>query len=151
MELKHLNIDERGREFAEAVLASREGKESYTPEELKNELISCYSFACQDHETLQEGYFGNFGQAIEVMRRGFKVTRAGWNGKGMYLWMKQGSIMSAKETPDPAFGEIVYKNGGSVELLPTICMKTADNKVLTGWLASQTDMLATDWYIIPGI
>ena len=26
-------------------------------------------------------------------------------------------------------------------------MKTADNKILTGWLASQTDMLSEDWLI----
>lgn len=38
-------------------------------------------------------------------------------------------------------------NGGTTEGLPTICMKTADNKVLTGWLASQTDMLSEDWVV----
>jgi hypothetical protein len=27
-------------------------------------------------------------------------------------------------------------------------MKTADNKILQGWLASQTDMLAEDWITI---
>ena len=33
----------------------------------------------------------------------------------------------------------------AIEGLGTVCMKTADNKILTGWLASQTDMLAEDW------
>jgi hypothetical protein len=27
-------------------------------------------------------------------------------------------------------------------------MKTADDKILMGWLASQTDMLSTDWCIL---
>jgi hypothetical protein len=27
-------------------------------------------------------------------------------------------------------------------------MKTADNKILTGWLASQTDMLSEDWVLV---
>ena len=29
----------------------------------------------------------NFGQAIEALKEGKKVTRKGWNGKGMYLWL----------------------------------------------------------------
>lgn len=44
--------------------------------------------------------------------------------------------------------EIVDANGGETEALGTICMKTADNKVLTGWLASQTDILSEDWVIL---
>ncbi len=30
----------------------------------------------------------------------------------------------------------------------SICMKTAQNTIVVGWLASQTDMLAEDWIII---
>ena len=44
--------------------------------------------------------------------------------------------------------EIVDANGGEAEALGTICMKTADNKILTGWLASQTDMLCEDWMVV---
>lgn len=44
--------------------------------------------------------------------------------------------------------EIVDANNGEAEALGTICMKTADNKILTGWLASQTDMLSEDWVIV---
>ena len=44
--------------------------------------------------------------------------------------------------------EIVDSNGGETEALGTICMKTADGKVLTGWLASQTDILSEDWLTI---
>jgi len=28
----------------------------------------------------------NFGQAIEALKQGKKVTRTGWNGKGMFLY-----------------------------------------------------------------
>lgn len=49
-------------------------------------------------------------------------------------------------------GAILIKQLATMEVLidglPTICMKTADNKVLTGWLASQTDMLSEDWIIL---
>ena len=40
---------------------------------------------------------------------------------------------------------VAEENGGEIEALGSIRMMTADRKVLTGWLASQTDMLAEDW------
>ena len=33
-------------------------------------------------------------------------------------------------------------------VLPAIVMKTAENQFCVGWLASQTDMLSEDWYIV---
>ena len=35
-----------------------------------------------------------------------------------------------------------------VEICSHIDMKSADNKIVIGWLASQTDMLAEDWEIV---
>ena len=35
-----------------------------------------------------------------------------------------------------------------IEALGTICLKTADDKILTGWLASQTDVLSEDWVLV---
>lgn len=89
-----------------------------------------------------------FGAAIEALKQGKKVTRAGWNGKGMFLWLKPAVIVKSDWCKDPLLKEIANSNGGEVEALGTICMKTADNKVLTGWLASQTDILSEDWCIM---
>jgi hypothetical protein len=44
--------------------------------------------------------------------------------------------------------EVAEANGGEIEALGSIRMMTADKKVLTGWLASQTDILAEDWEIL---
>lgn len=33
----------------------------------------------------------------------------------------------------------------AVTFSPYLCMKAADDTLVNGWLASQTDMLATDW------
>lgn len=90
----------------------------------------------------------NFGKAIELLKEGRKVARQGWNGKGMYLWLKPATIIKSEWCKDPVLKEIVDANGGESEALGTICMKTADNKILTGWLASQTDMLSDDWIVI---
>lgn len=144
---KYRNYDEYGERYAQSVLESRE-KETFTREELKNELQSACCFALQFAETMDVGEYGTFGQAIEALRRGFKVAREGWNGKGMFLWLKPGTIIKAEWCKDEKLKAIVDANGGEMEGLGTICMKTADNKILTGWLASQTDMLSADWVIV---
>ena len=89
----------------------------------------------------------DFGEAINALKSGNKVARAGWNGKGMFLWLKRGITIEASWCHDELLKALAEDNGGSIEGLPTICMKTADNKILTGWLANQTDMLSTDWLI----
>lgn len=80
-----------------------------------------------------------FGLALEALKLGKKVCRAGWNGKGMFLLY----------VPSEKYG-IISKIGLGIDkgnLLPWIGMKTADNKFVP-WLASQTDMLSEDWQVI---
>lgn len=89
-----------------------------------------------------------FGAAIEALKQGKKVTRAGWNGRGMYLWLLPAFNVPAAWCKEAHLKAIAEANGGSVECLGSIRMMTADKKVLTGWLASQTDVLAEDWQII---
>lgn len=67
----------------------------------------------------------DFGQAIERLKQGGRVSRAGWGGKGMYL-------------------ELQVPDEHSKMTSPYIYMKTADDN-LVPWLASQTDVLAEDW------
>ena len=90
----------------------------------------------------------NFGQAIQALKDGKKVTREGWNGKGMYLWLLPPATIKAEWCKDDHLRGLAEANGGELECLGSIRMLTADKKVLTGWLASQTDMLAEDWMII---
>lgn len=94
-----------------------------------------------------------FGLAIEAMKRGLRVARAGWNGKGMWVSLS-GSTTNPRNIAYENFWSknasewARTENGGSAEVLPCILMKTADNRILMGWLASQTDMLADDWQIV---
>lgn len=81
-----------------------------------------------------------FGQAIESLKAGHRLARAGWNGKGMWLGLVKGHDYNAAKGP-----AAVHALG--CEQLPWIGMKTADNKFVP-WLASQTDMLAEDWAVI---
>jgi hypothetical protein len=92
----------------------------------------------------------NFGQAIEALKAGKRVAREGWNGKGMFIFLLPGGTVPTKAIHDPALREVIESEvgGDSFEALGSIRMFTADKKILTGWLASQTDMLAEDWTIL---
>lgn len=95
---------------------------------------------------------GDFGYAIRTLKAGYRVTREGWNGKGMYLWLKPETTIKAENCKDPKLKEIAENNGGEILALGTVCMYTHDSSgrkaILTGWLASQSDMLATDWTLV---
>ena len=80
-----------------------------------------------------------FGQALEALKSGKRVSRKGWNGKGMFLLY----------VPSEKWG-IIDKIGLGIpegNLISWIGIKTADNKFVP-WLASQADMLAEDWEIV---
>lgn len=98
-----------------------------------------------------------FGLAIEALKAGKRVARAGWNGKDMWLSLScvpgGDAVTGRREIAAENFwsrnnAEYARKNGGSAVVLPCITMKTATGEILMGWLASQTDMLAEDWAIV---
>lgn len=83
----------------------------------------------------------DFGKALEALKAGKKVARAGWNGKGMFVFLVPGSVF--KVNRPPLLG--IYPDGTVVTNYHAhIDMKTADGQVVP-WLASQTDVLAEDW------
>ena len=90
----------------------------------------------------------DFGEALKALKAGKKAARKGWNGKDMYLWLLPASKVKAEWCKEPHLHELADANGGEIECCGSIRMFTADRKVLTGWLASQTDMLSEDWVIL---
>ncbi len=88
-----------------------------------------------------------FGGALEAMNQGERVAREGWNGKGMYVLIMDGY----KTTPANKMTREKHglKKGEAVSIAPYFVMKTATGVLQPGWLASQADMLATDWEVIP--
>ena len=93
----------------------------------------------------------NFSDALREARdNGHKIARRGWNGKDMWVAVSPGNPKLAAESfwsyQARRFAE---ERGGHAEVLPCLIMKTADNKIQLGWLASQSDLLARDWEIVP--
>lgn len=70
---------------------------------------------------------GTIGWALEMMRAGRKVTRAGWNGKNQWL-------------------ELQVPDAHSKMTLPYVYMTTVQGDRVP-WLCSQTDLLANDWVL----
>jgi hypothetical protein len=75
-----------------------------------------------------------FGLALECLKKGMHICRAGWNGKGMWLELQRPDSHSKMTLP------YVFLN------YPADAQNTPGARV--PWLASQTDMLAEDWKIV---
>jgi hypothetical protein len=87
----------------------------------------------------------DFGDAIRALKRGERVARSGWNGKGMWLVYVPGTPQcNIKEgTPYHSAGRLLQ-----VDINPHVDMFTADGKMQPGWISSQEDMLAEDWAVV---
>lgn len=88
----------------------------------------------------------NFGLAVEALKKGFKVARAGWNGKGMFVVYQKGypqGIPCNKQTAD-AWG---MKEGDSFVCNPYLQIKNV-NGSHSMWVPSINDCLAEDWAIV---
>lgn len=91
----------------------------------------------------------SFGGAIAALKDGNRVSRSGWNGKGMWLVLVHGTPSAQLSEDSP------YRTATGLpecEILPHIDMWTINSSgrraMLPGWLASQSDMLADDWLIV---
>lgn len=75
-----------------------------------------------------EALFG-FDEAIKYLKRGLRICRKGWNGKGLYVELEKGG--------DYKFSEI----------LPHFVIKNTQNSFNT-WVPSISDLMAEDWMIL---
>ena len=78
-----------------------------------------------------------FGEAIELIKKGKKVKREGWNGKNQYIELATNvSYMNANK-------EIINVEHDTMGNKAIAFIGTSG--VQLGWLASQADMLSEDW------
>lgn len=116
-----------------------------------------WSPAAQFKEACRKTDGMNFGLAVEAMKKGFKVQRKGWNGKGMFCLYVPGTKSVDLKAGSPYYEALksAYDEDCAQqpqEILPHIDMWTINAEgrraMLPGWLASQTDMLADDWRLL---
>lgn len=70
----------------------------------------------------------DFGEAVRAVKQGRRASRTGWNGRGLFIFLKP-------EAP-------------AENMLAHLVMSTVTG-VFVPWLASQTDILAEDWTLLP--
>lgn len=110
----------------------------------------------------------SFGDAIEALKRGKRVARVGWNGTGMFVFMRPADelhidmvIDKVKSLPqsvkDYYLQDVLDSEENRmfpapanevVEFTPYLCLKDANGRVVNGWLATQTDILSEDWIVL---
>jgi hypothetical protein len=89
----------------------------------------------------------DFSDALYLVKDGRRIARSGWNGKDMYVCYQKGypeGIAINKNTSEAtgiAEGVVCY-------FRPYLMMKTATPEEFVPWVASQTDLLANDWYTV---
>lgn len=88
----------------------------------------------------------NFSDALMCLKRGDCVARNGWNGKGMFLTLREGETATVSDET----ARNLNAASNVVEFGPYILMFTAQKNYVP-WLASQTDILAADWVQVDGI
>lgn len=101
-----------------------------------------------------------FPEALARIKEGHRLARHGWSGRGMWVALTPGSSFEArfaKPGHAAAFRADELRQAGSrdpadpeaVKLQPHLDMRMADGSMLIGWVPSQADMLAEDWYMLP--
>lgn len=82
----------------------------------------------------------SFGMALEALKAGKRVARAGWNGKGLSVELQVPDANSKMTLP------YIFMNYPSTKASETAPASHINARV--PWLASQTDMLAEDWFVV---
>ena len=82
----------------------------------------------------------NFGHALEAVKTGNKISRSGWNGKGLYVYMWRDTLNRK------------WINDSAVPLsylcLRYPCGDVYETGAFVPWVPTQTDLLAEDWCIV---
>ena len=85
----------------------------------------------------------NFSMALVLLKEKQRLAREGWNGKGMYVYLVDGSTFAVSRPP--LLG--LLPEGTEVQYRPHLDMRTADGQYVP-WVASQSDLLADDWVAV---
>ena len=85
----------------------------------------------------------SFGLAIEAMKRGHRVARKGWNGRGICIFLEKGAEGSHGDLKLICYGPFI-----AIDTTGLITNNPDAPKSIVPWLASQTDMLSDDWVVI---
>lgn len=95
----------------------------------------------------------DFGKALEALKAGKKVARAGWNGRGQWVVMMPALYLPPYNTQ----GELRKVNDRTAKYIgedkpldsqPYFALWNAQGKWQPGWVPSVSDCIAEDWNVL---
>ena len=93
----------------------------------------------------------SFGMALEALRRGRRVARAGWNGGGQWVTLagpKEGAKVHADSFWSAKNADFARDQpDGEVTVAPYFTLKNAQDQIAV-WVPSTSDCLANDWRVL---
>lgn len=94
----------------------------------------------------------NYGQAIEALKEGKIVARAGWNGKGMFVFKQIPAeigleIIPKMQSVPQAAKDRMLKTNTTLKYTNQMALVQPDGRV-DSWVASSSDTFAEDWCIV---
>ena len=84
-----------------------------------------------------------FGMAIEALKLGQRVARAGWNGAGQFVYL----VPAASYPAQTGAAKAHFGAGALVPYRAYLALKTTQGDIAT-WAPSCSDALAEDWQIV---
>ena len=82
----------------------------------------------------------SFGEALEALKSGKKISRTGWNGRGMFVYL----VGANKYPAQTGIAKEYFGENSMIPYNPYMAIKNVDNTVST-WVPSVNDCLSDDW------
>lgn len=123
------------------LIPTLEGIHNFTPDDMLITVVKGEIYPCKkdifektyEAEIGKNGMTFDFGEAIKYLKRGMKVARKGWNGKGMHV------MLITEEVATQSLGNALGRKMNTY-----FCIKNVNESVST-WVPSINDCLAEDW------
>lgn len=86
-----------------------------------------------------------FYEVLESVMNGNKAYRKGWNGKNMFIYLENGSVVPKEKISNDTLRFSLPDDNKEVTINPHIDLKSSKGELQVGWSPSQEDLLADDW------
>ena len=127
----------------EIALADYAKEHELYPDKELDRALECISLESCDYEEAPQTTNLDFGQALQFLKAGKKVARAGWNGKGQWVCYMPSFVVEQPNERTKAHGiNDAFKCGGYCVLW------NAQSVWQPGWVPSQGDLFANDWQVV---
>lgn len=103
----------------------------------------------------RDGRSMDFSDALAALRRGERLARFGWAGKGLFVVLMPELKLPAynHQEPGPKVNDRTAKHIGPDTPLNSrpyfAIYKSHEQEWQPGWVPSTGDLLANDWYPVP--